>query len=314
MTMEAETSQAMKNHTANVMLAAIETFNHKIYSMDANINSLDLKVGLLEGSVFNIGESDPDAYFTWDSSHERIFQVNDIIDEKKSTIAHFEGYAIIWWKYAKRFGNALNDGEPTPWNTLNGLIRQRKVVYLEEKVGLEDEYDEKAYDGERFKENEKVDKDNEDAWPQDGDFEVSNFVVRRAIIRGNGNMIVLPRMMGGPTDCHYLNLRSNSFQDGEDGTIRISSKPFTRSQDREFQGIQGLFMKHEVLNDVFLPSRGCHLMLIALTLDQGSLEESREWKMGLEGPLEGTCTQSALDLPWTCSSISRVGQNSPKFA
>ncbi|XP_047255079.1 uncharacterized protein LOC107847707 isoform X2 [Capsicum annuum] len=89
-------------------------------------------------------------------------------------------------------------------------------------------------------------------------------------------------------------------------TIWIRSKLFTRCQVRKLQRIQRLFIKQEVLEEVFLPSRGCHLMMIAISLDQGSSEEARS-------PSGGTCVQGALDLLWTCSSISRAVQNSPYY-
>ncbi|PHT32295.1 hypothetical protein CQW23_28632 [Capsicum baccatum] len=155
----------MDNHSTNAILAAIETLNHKIDSMDAKINSLDHKVDRLEGSVSLIGgrvdimegydqwnqhvngdrdvginsinislptfkgESDPEDYLSWDSSYERIFQVSDITEEKKScyAITHFEGNGNTWWDYVKRFRNVLNEGQPPPWDTLKAFMRQRYV-------------------------------------------------------------------------------------------------------------------------------------------------------------------------------------------
>ncbi|PHU19478.1 hypothetical protein BC332_10629 [Capsicum chinense] len=111
------------------------------------------------------GKSDPKAYLSWECSCERIFQVNDITEEKKSfyAIAHFEGYANTWCDYVKRFGNMLNEGQPSPWDALKVFMRQRwghkanecpncrnvilregKLHHLGEDVGLEDENDEKA--------------------------------------------------------------------------------------------------------------------------------------------------------------------------
>ncbi|PHU07517.1 hypothetical protein BC332_24006 [Capsicum chinense] len=60
------------------------------------------------------GESGPEAYLIWESSYERIFQVNDITDINKSCYAidHCKGYDNTWWDYAKNFRNALNNGKP----------------------------------------------------------------------------------------------------------------------------------------------------------------------------------------------------------
>ncbi|PHU09249.1 Cell division control protein 2 -like protein [Capsicum chinense] len=216
-------------------------------------------------------------------------------------------------------------------------------------MGLEDENNEKVQDGEGFREDEQVEEDNEDAWLQDGEYDVPNFVVRRAMISktiddpsqrenlfhtkclikenvcsliivsgscANVTSVTLVDFLKLPTTKHAtpyklqwlndydltplpsdvvisidgnkkaetmkklhekvrirlekknqkvakrvnkqrkrlvlesedgypLNLRSNSSQDGENDTIRISSKSFTRSQARELQRIQGLFMKRD---------------------------------------------------------------------
>ncbi|PHT62694.1 hypothetical protein T459_33458 [Capsicum annuum] len=70
-------------------------------------------------------ESDPEAYLIWESSYERIFQVNDITDISKSCYAidHCKGYDNTWWDYAKNFRNALNNGKPPLWDALKGLMR-----------------------------------------------------------------------------------------------------------------------------------------------------------------------------------------------
>ncbi|PHT42610.1 hypothetical protein CQW23_16635 [Capsicum baccatum] len=72
-------------------------------------------------------ESDLEVYHSWESSGEKIYQVNEITKENKSfyAIGHNEGYGNMWQNYLKRFGNALNNGQPPPWNTLKGLMRQR---------------------------------------------------------------------------------------------------------------------------------------------------------------------------------------------
>lgn len=62
------------------------------------------------------GKIDHKSYLTWEYSCEKIFLVYNIVDEKKSchVIAQFEGSANTWWDYAKRFGNTLNVGKPSP--------------------------------------------------------------------------------------------------------------------------------------------------------------------------------------------------------
>jgi len=70
------------------------------------------------------------------------------------------------------------------------------------------------------------------------------------------------------------NLRTNSFQEGENDAIRISSRPFTRSQAQDLQRMQGLFMKMEVLEMVLMTSKDFHALKIA-----------EEGTFGEQGPL-----------------------------
>ena len=73
---------------------------------ELSLNSIKVSLPIFKG------ESDPEAYLAWESSCDKIFQENDLIEEKKSCymIAHFEGYANTWWEYVKRFGDVLIAG------------------------------------------------------------------------------------------------------------------------------------------------------------------------------------------------------------
>ena len=88
---------------------------------DVGINTIKLSLPIFKG------ESDPEVYLSWESACDKVFQVNDISEEKKScyAIAHFKGYPNTWWEYAKRFCNELIDGQPPPWFRLRYLMRQR---------------------------------------------------------------------------------------------------------------------------------------------------------------------------------------------
>ncbi|PHU24845.1 hypothetical protein BC332_03177 [Capsicum chinense] len=59
-------------------------------------------------------------------------------------------------------------------NQRNVILKDGKLYYFGEEVGLEDENDEKDQDGEGSQEGEQVEEDNEDAWPQDGEYEFPN--------------------------------------------------------------------------------------------------------------------------------------------
>ncbi|KAM3306452.1 hypothetical protein P3S67_013322 [Capsicum chacoense] len=88
---------------------------------DVGLNSIKVSFFVFKG------ESDPEAYLAWESSCDKIFQLNDLTEEKKSfyAIAHFEGYANTWWEYVKWFGNEMVGEQPPPWFRLKNLMRQR---------------------------------------------------------------------------------------------------------------------------------------------------------------------------------------------
>jgi len=73
------------------------------------------------------------------------------------------------------------------------------------------------------------------------------------------------------------NLRTNSFQEGENDVKRITSMPFTRSQAQDFQRMQGLFMKMEVLEMVLMTNKDFHALKIA-----------EEVPFGEQGPLSAS--------------------------
>ncbi|KAK4707456.1 hypothetical protein R3W88_033003 [Solanum pinnatisectum] len=56
------------------------------------------------------GECNPNAYLEWESLCERIFQVNDLTEVKKScfAMAQFEGFGITWWEYMKRYHSSTS--------------------------------------------------------------------------------------------------------------------------------------------------------------------------------------------------------------
>ena len=62
------------------------------------------------------------------------------------------------------------------------ILREGRIFYLGEEVGQEDENEGDVQEGDKIEEDAQVEEENEDAWPQDGEFEVPNFVVRRAMV------------------------------------------------------------------------------------------------------------------------------------
>ncbi|KAH0757725.1 hypothetical protein KY290_021218 [Solanum tuberosum] len=70
------------------------------------------------------------------------------------------------------------------------------------------------------------------------------------------------------------NLRTNSFQEGENDAIRIAPRPFTRSQARDLQRMQGFFMKLEVLELVLMAKKGFHALKIAWGSEGKTVDET----------------------------------------
>lgn len=75
------------------------------------------------------GEFNPDTYLEWGSLCERIYQVNDLTKIKKICFAidQFEGYAITWSDYIKRYHLALQGVLPPVWTDLKVLMRVKYV-------------------------------------------------------------------------------------------------------------------------------------------------------------------------------------------
>lgn len=63
-------------------------------------------------------------------------------------------------------------------------------------------------------------------------------------------------------DDDTTNLRSNYLNEGENNTMQITSKPFTRIKERELQKMQALFMQTEVLVRVLVTKQGFHVLRI----------------------------------------------------
>ncbi|KAK4724174.1 hypothetical protein R3W88_026953 [Solanum pinnatisectum] len=91
---------------------------------DVGINSIKTSLPPFKG------ECNPDDYLEWESLCERILQVNDLTEVKKSCftiISQFEGFAITWWECMKRYHLVLQDGHPPPWTGLKALMRVKYV-------------------------------------------------------------------------------------------------------------------------------------------------------------------------------------------
>lgn len=57
-------------------------------------------------------------------------------------------------------------------------------------------------------------------------------------------------------DDDNLNLRTNSFEEGENDASQVVSRSFTRYEARDLQTLQGLFMKVEFLEYILMLKKG----------------------------------------------------------
>lgn len=71
---------------------------------------------------------------------------------------------------------------------------------------------------------------------------------------------IAQRLFTDKNECNLQQLPPNSLHD----VNLIASKPFTRSQARELQALQGLFSKMEVVEYISGPSKGFYIMLVEL--------------------------------------------------
>lgn len=78
--------------------------------------------------------------------------------------------------------NILNVKDVWRVNVLIERTKSLLIYYLGKEVGQEEDTEWEPQDRERFEEDEHIKEENEDVWPQDGEFEVANIVVRRVMI------------------------------------------------------------------------------------------------------------------------------------
>lgn len=55
--------------------------------------------------------------------------MNELAEVKSScyAIAQFEGYAVTWWEYMKRYHLVVQEGHPPPWREFKWLMRAKYV-------------------------------------------------------------------------------------------------------------------------------------------------------------------------------------------
>uniref|UniRef100_M1DWC9 Uncharacterized protein n=1 Tax=Solanum tuberosum TaxID=4113 RepID=M1DWC9_SOLTU len=130
-------------------------------------------------------------------------------------------------------------------NRLNVLV-QGGELYLDEEVGQEEGCEEETQEEGEFEGDEDEEQD-----PCEG----------KDVAIPNGLMRKVPIEEAWP-------------QEGDFTVPMIAPRPFTRSQARELQRMQGLFMKLEVLELILMAKKGFHVWKIAWGSEGKKVEET----------------------------------------
>ncbi|PHU30266.1 hypothetical protein BC332_02359 [Capsicum chinense] len=98
-------AHTMDNNAINLILARLEIMSRDMARLNIGFEKLDTDVASMSGRLER--ESDPEAYLVWESSCNKIFQFNDLIEEKKScyAIAYFERHELLVKLYNLRQGS-----------------------------------------------------------------------------------------------------------------------------------------------------------------------------------------------------------------
>ncbi|KAF3680653.1 hypothetical protein FXO38_02164 [Capsicum annuum] len=116
---------------------------------------------------------------------EGIFQADLEIERelKERSLFKAKGSSTSGWPRSKDMCQGWGHKAIECPNRRNVILRKRRLYYLGEEVGLEKEENEaEPQDGEKPKNEPHDDDDCEDAYPQEGECVILNFVVRRAMI------------------------------------------------------------------------------------------------------------------------------------
>ena len=99
---------------------------------DTNLNSVKITIPPFKGT------SDPEAFLEWKVQLERVFDTNDMTEEKKATyaISSFESYASTWWESMKRSRRRLGLRMNITWEELKEIMNNKYVTpkYRQEQL------------------------------------------------------------------------------------------------------------------------------------------------------------------------------------
>ncbi|KAL4318276.1 hypothetical protein GQ457_18G000280 [Hibiscus cannabinus] len=95
----------------------------RMQQVDDNISNIKVAIPSFQG------RSDPDAYLTWESKVEHVFECYNYSEQKKVRLAamEFVDYALLWWDQLLLSRRRTGEGPVTTWNEMKLIMRKRFV-------------------------------------------------------------------------------------------------------------------------------------------------------------------------------------------
>ncbi|KAK8508406.1 hypothetical protein V6N12_055242 [Hibiscus sabdariffa] len=111
---EIEVDQSPRQHTPR---------QGRLQQVDDNIFNIKVAIPSFQG------RSDPDAYLTWESKVEHVFECYNYSKQKKVRLAamEFVDYALLWWDQLLLSRRRTGEGPVTTWNEMKRIMRKRFV-------------------------------------------------------------------------------------------------------------------------------------------------------------------------------------------
>ena len=95
----------------------------RIQQVDDDISNIKVAIPSFQG------RSDPDAYLTWESKVEHVFECYKYSEQKKVRLAamEFVDYALLWWDQLLLSRRRTGEGPVTTWAEMKHIMRKRFV-------------------------------------------------------------------------------------------------------------------------------------------------------------------------------------------
>ncbi|KAL4340489.1 hypothetical protein GQ457_08G031310 [Hibiscus cannabinus] len=98
----------------------------RMQQVDDNISNIKFAIPSFQG------RSDPDAYLTWESKVEHVFECYNYSEQKKVRLAamEFVDYALLWWDQLLQSRRRTGEGPVAIWNEMKLIMRFFKEMEM----------------------------------------------------------------------------------------------------------------------------------------------------------------------------------------